>query len=87
MKIGVEVDLDDTIVNGIQELLLGRSGSTVEDQEDWLVLLSSDGILDILLVLAEELWVQLDVSGLVDTKSRLATTSLETALQDNINVL
>tara|TARA_R110002060_G_scaffold6120_4_gene9361 strand:- start:335 stop:463 length:129 start_codon:yes stop_codon:yes gene_type:complete len=40
----------------------------VEDQEDWLVLLSSDGILDILLVLAEELWVQLDVSWLVDTK-------------------
>lgn len=40
----------------------------MEDQEDWLVLLSSDSILDKLLVLAEELWVQLDVSWLVNTK-------------------
>ncbi len=39
----------------------------MEDQENWLLLLSSDSILDILLVLAEELWVQLDVSWLVDT--------------------
>jgi hypothetical protein len=39
----------------------------VEDQENWLVLLGSDGILDILLVLAEKLRVELDVSGLVDT--------------------
>lgn len=39
----------------------------MEDQEDWLVLLGSDGILDMLLVLGEELWVKLDVAGLVDT--------------------
>jgi hypothetical protein len=39
----------------------------VEDQEDWLVLLGSNGILNVLLVLAEKLWVELDVSGLVDT--------------------
>jgi hypothetical protein len=38
----------------------------VEDQENRLVLLGSDGILDILLVLAEELWVKLDVTRLVD---------------------
>ena len=39
----------------------------MEDQEDWLVLLGSYSVLDELLVLAEKLWVKLDVSGLVDT--------------------
>ena len=39
----------------------------MEDQENWLVLLGSNGILDKLLVLAEELWVKLDISWLVDT--------------------
>lgn len=67
LQIGIEVDLDDTVADGIGELLLGGTGSTVEDKEDWLVLLGSDGLLDILLVLAEELWVELDVSWLVDT--------------------
>lgn len=67
LQVGVEVDLDDTVADGVGELLLGGSGSTVEDEEDWLVLLGSDGVLDVLLVLAEELWVELDVTGLVDT--------------------
>jgi len=39
----------------------------MEDQEDWLVLLRSNGILDILLVLTEKFGVELDVTGLVDT--------------------
>lgn len=39
----------------------------MEDEEDGLVLLGSNGVLDVLLVLAEELWVKLDVAGLVDT--------------------
>jgi hypothetical protein len=39
----------------------------VEDQEDGLVLLCSNGIFDILLVLAEKLGVKLDVTGLVNT--------------------
>ena len=39
----------------------------MEDQEDGLVLLCSNGILDILLVLAEKLGVKLDVTGLVNT--------------------
>lgn len=67
LQIGIEVDLDDTVADGIGELLLGGTGSTVEDKEDWLVLLGSDRLLDVLLVLAEELWVELDVSWLVDT--------------------
>jgi hypothetical protein len=67
LQIGIEVDLDDTVADGVGELLLRRTGSTVEDEEDWLVLLGSDGILNMLLVLAKELWVELDVSWLVDT--------------------
>jgi hypothetical protein len=67
LQIGIQVDLDDTVADGILKFLLGRSGSTVEDQEDWLVLLRLGLILDILLVLGEELWVELDVSWLVHT--------------------
>jgi hypothetical protein len=39
----------------------------VEDQEDWLFLLSSNGILDKLLMLAEKFGVELDIAGLVNT--------------------
>lgn len=39
----------------------------MEDEEDGLVVLGLDGSLDVGLVLAEQLRVQLDVSGLVDT--------------------
>lgn len=39
----------------------------MEDQEDGLVLLGSNGVLDVLLVLAEKLWVELDVTRLVNT--------------------
>lgn len=67
LHIGIKVDLDNTVGDGIQELLLGRSGSTVEDQEDWLVVLGSNSLLDMGLVLAEELWAELDVTWLVDT--------------------
>jgi len=67
LQVGIQVDLDNSISDSIQVLLLRGSRSTVEDQEHWLVLLGSNGILDILLVLAEELRVELDVAGLVDT--------------------
>jgi hypothetical protein len=67
LHIGVKVHLDNTVGDGLLELCLGRSGSTVEDQEDWLIFLSSDVVLDIFLVLAEKLWVELDVTRLVDT--------------------
>ena len=46
----------------------------MEDQEDWLLLLSSNSILNELLVLAEELRVQLDVSWLVDTMNVTETS-------------
>ena len=47
----------------------------MEDQEDWLILLGLDGILDVLLVLGEELWVELDVTRLVDTVDITETSS------------
>lgn len=67
LHIGIKVDLNNTVGDGIQELLLGRSRSTVEDQEDWLVVLCSNGLLDMGLVLAKKLWAELDVTWLVNT--------------------
>jgi hypothetical protein len=67
LKIGVEVDLDDTIADGVQEVLLAGTGSSVEDEEDGLLVLSLLLLLDVLLVLLEELRSELDVSGLVHT--------------------
>lgn len=67
LEVSVEVDLNDTVGDGLPKLVLARTGSAVEDEEDWLILLGSNGILDVLLVLGEEFWVQLDISWLVDT--------------------
>lgn len=67
LEIGIEVDLAYTVANGVLELLLGRSRSTVEDKEYWLLKVALDGVLDVLLVLLEKLWVEFDVSWLVDT--------------------
>jgi len=39
----------------------------VEDEENWLLLVELFLVLDVLLVLLQELWVKLDVAGLVDT--------------------
>lgn len=67
LHVGVHVDLDDTVADGIEVLLLRGAGAAVEDEENGLLLLGADGSLDVLLVLAEELGVQLDIAGLVDT--------------------
>lgn len=67
LHVGVHVDLDDTVADGIEVLLLSRAGAAVEDKEDRLVVAGANGGLDVSLVLAKELGVQLDVAGLVDT--------------------
>ena len=67
LKIGVQVDLDDTVADGVQVLLLGGARATVEDEENGLVGLGADGLLDVGLVLGQKLGMQLDVTGLVDT--------------------
>jgi hypothetical protein len=67
LHVGVEVDLDDTVADGLLVLLLAGTRATVEDEEDGLVLLGADLLLDVGLVLLQKLGVELDVAGLVDT--------------------
>lgn len=67
LHVGVEVDLDDTVADGLLVLLLGGAGTAVEDEEDGLVLVGLDLLLDVGLVLGQQLRVQADVAGLVDT--------------------
>lgn len=67
LHVRVEVDLDDTVANGLLVLFLGGAGATVEDEEDGLVLLGAGLLLDVGLVTREQLGVQTDVTGLVDT--------------------
>lgn len=67
LHVGVHVDLYDTVADGVEVLLLAGARATVEDEEDGLVVGGVDGGLDVSLVLAKELGVQLNVAGLVDT--------------------
>jgi hypothetical protein len=67
LHVSVDVDLDDTVADGLLELGLGGAGATVEDEEDGLVGTRAGLLLDVLLVLGEQLGVELDVAGLVDT--------------------
>lgn len=67
LHVGVEVDLDDTVADGLLVLFLGGAGAAVEDEEDGLVLLRAGLLLHVFLVLLEEFGVQADVAGLVDS--------------------
>lgn len=67
LHVGVQVDLDDTVSNGLLVLVLGGAGTTVEDEEDGFVLLGAGLLLDVGLVALEQLGVQTDVARLVDT--------------------
>ena len=67
LHVSVDVDLDDTVADGLLVLGLGGARATVEDEEDGLVLLGAGLLLDVGLVLGEQLRVQADVTGLVDT--------------------
>lgn len=67
LHIGVKVNLDDTIGDGLPEVLNAGTGTAVEDEEDRLVLLSAGLLLDVLLVLLEQAGLELDVTRLVDT--------------------
>lgn len=67
LQVGVQVDLDDTVADGLLVLGLGGAGAAVEDEEDGLVLVGAGLLLDVGLVLGQELGVKSDVAGLVDT--------------------
>ena len=53
LEISVEIDLDDTVANGVGEVLLRATAATVEDQVDGLVFLRGLLVLDVLLMFLE----------------------------------
>lgn len=67
LHVGVHVNLDNSQLDGLEVLVLAGAGATVEDEVDGLVLAAGQLLLDVCLVLSEELGVELDVTGLVDT--------------------
>lgn len=94
LEVSVEVDLADTVGDGLLELLDGRAGTTVEDEEDGLLILGASLLLDVLLVLGEELGLELDVARLVDTVDVTETSGdgeegrdLREGLEDLVDVL
>lgn len=73
LHVGVQIDLDDTQLDGLEVLVLAGAGTTVEDKVDGLVLLLGQLLLNVGLVLAQQLRVQLDVARLVHTCDLLVT--------------
>lgn len=87
LQVGVEVDFDDAVADGLLVFLLGGAGAAVEDEEDGLFFRGGGLVFDVFLVwegnkgvscggflggfggltLSEELRVETDVSGLIDT--------------------
>jgi len=93
LEIGIDIDLDDAMGNGLAILVLGRSRATVEDEEDWLGVRATQLLGDELLVFAEELGVQLHVSGrvleieLASRQERNITASKgHSVLTDSMNI-
>jgi hypothetical protein len=94
LEVSVEVDLADTVGDGLLELSDGRARATVEDEEDGLVILGASLLLDVLLVLGKETGLELDVAGLVDTVDVTETSGdgeegrdLGESLEDLVDVL
>jgi hypothetical protein len=63
----VDIHLDNTVGDGLGDLGLGGTGSTVEDEEERLLVTVLELLGHVGLVLAKDLGLELDVSGLVDT--------------------
>lgn len=66
MGVGVDVHLDDAVLDGGLDLVLGRAGAAVEDEEEGFLVGPAELLLCVELVLVEELGVEADVAGLVD---------------------
>lgn len=67
LGVRVNVHLDYSVLNSSLDLLLGRARSSVEDEVDREGVLRLELLVGVRLVLGEELGLELDVSGLVDT--------------------
>mmetsp|Transcript_12777 Transcript_12777/g.39245 ORF Transcript_12777/g.39245 Transcript_12777/m.39245 type:complete len:251 (+) Transcript_12777:1602-2354(+) len=66
LHISIDVHLDDAALHGLGNLLRGRPRAAVHDEEDRLLFLGARLLSDICLVLAQDAWVELHVSWLVD---------------------
>ena len=64
---GGGTDLNNTVSDGLLDLSLGGTGSSVEDEEERSLGSGLDLLGDESLVLSEDLGLELNVSGLVDT--------------------
>lgn len=67
LDISVDVHLDDTVDDSSLDFLLAGAGATVEDEEEWLLVLAGGLLTSVLLVVAEDLRGELDVAWLVNT--------------------
>ena len=65
LQVGVEIDLDHTMADGILVFLLTGSRSAMKDKEDWLVLLRVGLLFHVCLMLAKKFRVQFDIARLV----------------------
>jgi hypothetical protein len=75
LGISINVHLDNTIVDGLSNLLLCGTRATVEDKEDGLIIFSLELLLDISLVLTKKFGVELNVTGSIDTVDVTETSS------------
>ena len=67
LAISVYVHLDDSVGNSLLDLRLGGTGTSVENQEQGLLVAVVQLLGGVLLVLSEDLGSELDVTGLVDS--------------------
>lgn len=65
LSVGVNVHLDDAVLDSSLDLVLGGTGTTMEDEEEGLLFLATELPFGVGLMLVEQLGVEADVSGLV----------------------
>ena len=66
LSVGVDVHLDDTVTNGLLDLIDGGTGATVEDELHGLVLIGAKLLLDVGLGVLKDLGLKVNVAGGVD---------------------
>lgn len=67
LSVGINIHLDHTGLDGILNVLRGRSRSSVEDELHWLVILASKLLLDVLLGVVKDDWLKVNITWGVHT--------------------
>ena len=67
LSVGVDVYLNDTVLDGLLDLIDGGAGATVEDELHGLVLVGSKLLLDVLLGVVKDLGLKIDHAGGVNS--------------------